>query len=91
MRVRVASGVLRGSPSIQENTLPVECGFIQHVGYHTRVGRLARPCIVGAGLAPALPTCTPCSIRQHSPLWSPAVPLKHGDPTLLHGTWTRKD
>jgi hypothetical protein len=32
MRVRVASGVLRGSPSIQGNTLPVECGFIQHVG-----------------------------------------------------------
>jgi hypothetical protein len=99
MRVRVASGVLRGSLSIRGNTLPVECGFIQHVGeggeewrggpldvagecehyamapvpratardrpYHTRVGRLARPCMVGARLAPALPT-------------------------LLHSTWTRR-
>jgi len=32
MRVRVASGVLRGSPSIQGKYPPVECGFIQHVG-----------------------------------------------------------
>jgi hypothetical protein len=26
--------------------------------YNTRVGRLARPCMVGVGLAPALPKCS---------------------------------
>jgi hypothetical protein len=26
--------------------------------YNTRVDRLARPCIVGVGLAPALPKCS---------------------------------
>ncbi len=58
--------------------VPVHRATARDRPYSRRPGKPTHPCRVGAGLAPALPTCTPCSIRQQSPLWSPAVPLAAG-------------
>src|SRR5260370_28646989 len=49
---------------------------------YRRPGKPTHPCIVGAGLAPALPRCTRSFIRQQRPLWSPAAPCSPPFPML---------
>jgi len=55
--------------------VPIHRATARDRPYSRRSGKPTRPCIVGAGLAPALPRCTRSFIRQQSPLWSPAVLL----------------
>ncbi len=68
-------GVGKGGPLWS----PASCSLCSLVGEHDhpyrRPGKPTHPCIVGAGLAPALPRCTRSFIRQQRPLWPPAVVL----------------
>ena len=86
MRVRVASGVLLGSPSIRGNTLPVECGFIQHVGEGGEQWQGKKDT---GYLYKAFRRCWRMrALRDGARTQGGACP-RPAD--VLHSTWTRKD
>ena len=59
--------------------VPVHRATARDRPYYRRPGKPTHPCIVGAGLAPALPRCTRSFIRQQSLKAYPAT-LHHPQP-----------
>ena len=60
--------------------VPVHRATARDRPYYRRPGKPTHPCIVGAGLAPALPRCTRSFIRQQS---LKAHPSPHHPPSPL--------